>query len=163
MLANKKKYQAGSTGNGTSVGNGLMAGVELLKKAKGPSKVIVLATDGESDSGIAPMEAAEAARKDKIRVYTFGMGYGDEANHFLKDISDRTGGAFFRVANSPGADESSSELREACRQIDQLEKSKFEQKKFRIYSELFPWFVLTAFTLLLADLIGRHTVWMRIP
>jgi len=163
VLENKKKYLSGGGGVGTSVGNGIMAGVELLKKAKGPSKIMVLATDGESNAGLAPMEAAEEARKNNIRIYAFGMGYGEDANNYLKQIADRTGGAFFKVADSNGAQETASELRQACRQLDQLEKSKFEQKKFRVYSELFTWFVLTAFCLLLGDLIGRHTFWLRIP
>jgi len=163
VLANKKKLLKGTSGNGTAVGNGILGGIELLKTAHGPSKIMILATDGESNAGIAPMEAAEEARKNHIRIYTLGMGYGDEANDYLKQISDRTDGAFFRVADYPGVPESTSGMKEAFRQIDQLEKSKFEQKKFRVYSELFPWCVLAAFALLLSDLIGRHTFWMRIP
>ncbi|MFA7345260.1 MAG: VWA domain-containing protein [Terrimicrobiaceae bacterium] len=163
VLKNNRKHLAGASGSGTAVGNGILGGVELLKKAKGPSKIMVLATDGESNAGIAPMKAAEEARKAGIRIYTLGMGFGGGANNFLKDIADKTGGAFFSVANSTRINESSSGLREACRQIDRLERSKFEQKKFRVYSELFPWFVLAAMGILLADLVGRHTLWMRVP
>jgi Ca-activated chloride channel family protein len=156
VLANKKKYQAGSTGSGTAVGNGILAGVELLKKAKGPSKVMILATDGESNAGVSPLAAAEKARKDNIRIYTFGMGFGGSAANFLKEIADKTGGSFFSITSSTG-------LREACRQIDRLETSKFEQKKFRVYSELYPWFAGLAFAILLADLVARHTFRMRVP
>jgi len=156
VLENRKKYQAGSTGQGTAVGNGILAGVDLLKKARGPSKIIVLATDGESNAGVAPLDAAEKARKDKIRIYTLGMGVGGAAANFLKQIAEKTDGAFFSITSSAG-------LREAYRQIDRLERSKFEQKKFRVYSELYPWFALAAFGILLLDLIGRHTFWMRVP
>jgi len=165
VLKNNRKHLSGHTsgGVGTAVGNGILGGVELLRKAKGPSKIIVLATDGESNAGIAPMKAAEEARKEGIRIYTLGMGFGGGANNFLKDIADKTSGAYFSVANSKRINESSSGLREACRQIDRLERSKFEQKKFRVYSELYPWVVLAAFAILLADLAAGHTFWMRLP
>ncbi|MES2310139.1 MAG: VWA domain-containing protein [Verrucomicrobiota bacterium] len=157
VLENKKKYQSGGgTGSGTAVGNGIMAALELLKKAKGPSKIIILATDGESNGGVAPLEAAEQGYKDKVRIYVFGMFMGGGARDVMKQVADKTGGSFFNISNLSG-------LREAYRQIDRLEKSKFEQKKFRVYSELYPWFVEVAFVLLLADWISRHTFRMRIP
>lgn len=156
VMENRKKYLAGTTGSGTAVGNGILAGLELLEKARGPSKVIVLATDGENNAGIAPLTAAEQARKDNVRVYTLGMGFDGPPADFLKQIAEKTNGAFFAIASTSG-------LREACRQIDRLEKSKFDQNKFRVYTELYPWFVLAAFFILLADLAGRHTLWMRVP
>ncbi len=163
VLKDKGKHLAGHSGKGTAVGNGILGALELLKKAKGPSKIIVLATDGESNAGIAPMKAAEAAKKANVRIYTLSMGFGGSANNFMKEIADKTGGAYFSVANSTRVNESSSGLREACRQIDRLERSKFEQKKFRVYSELYPWLALAAFGILLAGLAARHTVWMRVP
>lgn len=156
VLENKKKYQAGTTGAGTAVGNGILAGVELLKKARGPSKIIVLATDGESNAGVAPVSAAEKARKEGIRIYVLGLGFGGAAANFLKQVAEKTGGSYFNVTNSAG-------LREAYRQIDRLERSKFEQKTTRVYTELYPWFVTAAFSILLVGWIGRHTLWTRLP
>jgi Ca-activated chloride channel family protein len=163
VLEDKKKHLSGFSGTGTAVGNGILGAIELLKKAKGPSKIIVLATDGESNAGIAPMKAAEEARKAGIRIYTLGLGFGGSTNNFMKQIADKTNGAFFSVANSTRVTESSSGMKEACRQIDRLERSKFEQKKFRVYSELYPWFVLAAVVILLVDLVRSHSLWMRVP
>jgi len=156
VLENKKQYQRGTTGEGTAVGSGILAGLELLKNARGPSRIIVLATDGESNAGVAPMEAAEAARKEGVRIYSLGLGMGSAAATFLKQISDRTNGAFFNVTSSAG-------LREAYRQIDRLERSKFEQKTLRLYTELHPWFIMAALAILLLEFIALHTFRMRIP
>jgi len=156
VLENKQQYQSGFTGGGTAVGNGILSGVELLKNARGPSRILILATDGESNAGVAPLEAAEVARKADIRIYSLGLGMGGAASKFLKQIADRTGGAFFNVTSSAG-------LHEAYRQIDRLERSRFEQKKLRLYDELFPWFTGAALVLLLLEFTALHTVRMRIP
>ena len=148
------------TQGGTAIGDGIVGAVQLLKDVKGKSKIIIAVTDGENNAGIAPLTAAELAAKDKIRVHTVIINkqtnWGDVSKHLMAQVAERTGGQFFRVTNL-------SSIMDVYRQIDRMEKSEFEQRRYRVYEELYPWFALPAFVLLLAALIMRNTLWMRLP
>jgi len=70
-----KDIQTGMIEDGTAIGNGLATGVARLKDSDAISRVVILLTDGENNSGeIAPLTAAEIARTYGIRVYTIGVG-----------------------------------------------------------------------------------------
>jgi hypothetical protein len=49
------------------------------------------------------------------------------------------------------------------RQIDRMEKSRFEQKRYRLFDELYAWFALPAGLLTLLGWMGSHTRWGRLP
>jgi Ca-activated chloride channel family protein len=74
----------------------------------------------------------------------------------LKKIAQRTGGAYFRA-------DSTSTLRDIYAQIDRMERTDAEMKKYRYYAELFPWFVLPGWVLLMLEIILNNTVWRRLP
>ncbi|HDT14803.1 MAG TPA: VWA domain-containing protein, partial [Firmicutes bacterium] len=59
---------------GTAVGDTIKAGVERLKKKAGESRIMILISDGENTTGMAPEEAARIAAKEDIRIYTIGVG-----------------------------------------------------------------------------------------
>ena len=60
---------------GTAIGSALAAAATRLDARDAKSKIIVLITDGASNSGkIAPVEAAELAKKLGIRIYTIAIG-----------------------------------------------------------------------------------------
>ena len=44
-----------------------------------------------------------------------------------------------------------------------MEKSKFKQKKYRVYDELYPWLITPAFAFLALGLAALYTIWMRVP
>lgn len=141
---------------GTAIGSGLGVAVTRLRSDSLPSKVIILLTDGSSNTGPDPMEAAALAKAKKCKVYTIGVGangmaptpvntpFGvvyqnmpveiDEA--ILKDISKLTGGKFFRAK-----DEKS--LEKIYAEIDQLEKRKMEDQHLAAEPPLtlFPFFI----------------------
>lgn len=158
----KNVLKAIKTQYGTAIGEGMVASVQLLKEAKGKSKIIIVVTDGQNNAGIDPLKAADVAKKDGIRVHTvaitrLGNVSGDAAvKSLLGKVSEKTGGLHFQAANLES-------IVDVYRQIDKMEKSKFEQRKFRIYDELYPWLVLPAFCFLMAGLVGGHTWWMRLP
>jgi len=147
---------------GTAIGDGIVSSVELLKQAKSQSKIIVVVTDGQNNSGLDPLKAADIAKAAGIRVHTVAITQasqvGGEAaiKSLLGKVSDKTGGLYFQAANLEN-------ILGIYRQIDKMEKSRFEQRKFRVYDELYPWLVLPAFSLLLLALIGAHTWWVRLP
>jgi Ca-activated chloride channel family protein len=148
------------TQNGTAIGEGIVASVQLLKEAKGKSKIIIVATDGENNAGIAPMTAAEMAAKAGIRMHGIVISNvihsWENEKSLMTEITQKTGGLNFRATNL-------NTMVDVYRQIDKMEKSKFEQRKFRVYDELHPWLVLPAFSLLLIGLVAGQTHWMRLP
>lgn len=159
---------------GTAIGMGLATSVNRLKDSQAKSKVIILLTDGVNNSGfIDPKIASELALEYGIKVYTIGLGtngmalspinvlpngnfqYGrvkveiDEA--LLQEISDVTGGAYFRATNN-------KKLKEIYNEINKLEKTEVEEFKYYNYEEKFRPLVLLAGFLLLFELLLRYTV-----
>lgn len=164
--------------DGTAIGMGLATAVKRLKDSEAKSKVIILLTDGDNNSGsIAPETAAEIAQKFNIRVYTIGVGtqgmapmpykspfggvqYQDvevKINEpLLREIADKTGGKYFRATDNES-------LENVYAEIDQLEKSKIDVTEYRKKKEEYlPW-VLIGFLLVFLDVILRSTYLRSIP
>ncbi len=152
----------------TSIGSGIAIAVKRLKDLDAPSKVIIMLTDGQSNSGIEPLEAAKAAAGFGIKIYTIGIGveargvFGlfpprvelDEQS--LQKIAEITGGAYFRAS-------STKTLIQVYDQIDKLEPSTAEFFTFTRSEEKFhPW-VWGAILLLLVRLVLEKTWLRRLP
>jgi Ca-activated chloride channel family protein len=140
----------GLAGQDTAIGDALALAVKRLRDRPAQSRVVVLLTDGASNAGaIQPLEAAELAAAEGIRVYTIGVGadrmavpglFGqqivdpsadlDEAT--LAKIADATGGRYFRAKNVEG-------LANVYRQIDGLEPATAEPLYVRPTRQLFQW------------------------
>ena len=85
-------------------------------------RVIVLITDGENNAGSDPLEAAKALARDRIVLYTIGIGTNSGAlvpgtlqsagidEQALQTYAQVTGGAYSRVENA-------SQLREALSRL----------------------------------------------
>ena len=167
------KYNTVITG-GTAIGMGLATAVNRLKESRAKGKVIILLTDGVNNSGfIDPKIASELALEFGIKVYTIGIGsngmalspigilpngsfqYGNIQveidEDLLQQISETTGGKYFRAT-------SNSKLEEIYEEINKLEKTEIEETKYKSYDELFRPFVLAAFALLLFELLLRYTL-----
>jgi Ca-activated chloride channel family protein len=163
--------------DGTAIGMGLANAVARLKDSKAKSKVIILLTDGSNNMGdISPMTAAEIAKSLGIRVYTIGAGTNGTARYpmpvgggvqyvnlpveidtkTLNDISNATDGKFFRATNT-------RELQQIYQEIDQLEKTKLNVKRFSKRYEAYQPFALAAILTLLLELLLRVTIFRRIP
>ena len=139
-----KDVKSGMIEDGTAIGMGLANAVNRLKESNAISKVVILLTDGVNNSGtIAPLTAAEIAKKFGIRVYTIGIGSEGYAPYpfqtpfgiqyqdvevkidekTLQDIATITDGKYFRAKNN-------STLKKIYEDIDLLEKSKIETIEF---------------------------------
>ena len=83
---------AGFLGPGTNIGDALGLATARLKSSKAKNKVVILLTDGVSMLGsMTPIQAAEIAKEQKIKVYSIGMGGNKDAKlpimtAFGKDI-----------------------------------------------------------------------------
>ena len=169
--------QFGVIEDGTAIGLGLANAVNRIKDSQAKSKVIILLTDGSNNRGdIAPLTAAEIAKKFGIRVYTIGVGkqgmapypfqtpYGvqyqdvevdiDETS--LKSIAEQTGGMYFRATDTKS-------LASIYKEIDQLEKTKIQVKEFSKKEELYHWFILALVICLIGEITLRNTVFKSIP
>ena len=167
----------GLISDGTAIGMGLANAVTRLKGSKAKSKVVILLTDGSNNMGdISPMTAAEIAQSLGIRVYTIGVGTNKVAPYpmpvaggvqyvnmpveidtkMLADIAASTEGDFYRATNT-------AELKNIYKEIDRLEKSKLNVKKFSKRYEAYQPFALAAAIALLLEILLRITVFRRIP
>ena len=167
----------GLISDGTAIGMGLANAVTRLKGSKAKSKVVILLTDGSNNMGdISPMTAAEIAQSLGIRVYTIGVGTNKVAPYpmpvaggvqyvnmpveidtkMLADIASATEGDFYRATNT-------AELKNIYKEIDRLEKSKLNVKKFSKRYEAFQPFAIAAAIALLLEILLRITVFRRIP
>ena len=167
----------GLIADGTAVGMGLANAVSRLKESKAKSKVIILLTDGSNNMGdISPLTAAQIAKSLGIRVYTIGVGTNTVAPYpvmvggttqyvnvpaeidtkTLKDIAQITDGGFYRATNN-------AELKEIYNDIDRLEKTKMDVKKFSKRYEAYEPFALIAILSLLLEILLRLTILRRIP
>jgi len=153
----------------TAIGSGLATSVNRLRDLKAKSKIVILMTDGRNNAGrISPLNAAEAARALGIKVYTIGVGNSEFVMRMglpldclpdeetLQEIARLTGGRYSRADNT-------QRFQEIYAEIDRLEKTQAEVKKFARHQELFPWIVATGVSLLLLEVVLSQTVWRRLP
>jgi Ca-activated chloride channel homolog len=165
-------------GSRTAIGSGLSVAVNRLRELKSKSKIVILMTDGQNNSGnIPPLTAAEAAQALKVKTYTIGVGthgtapmpaqdlFGrkvyqqvpvDIDEDTLKAIAAKTGGKYYRA-------DSTDTLRKIYDEIDQLEKTEVEVKKYVRAEELMHWAVVPGLVLLLLEILLNHTIWRRLP
>jgi len=151
--------------DGTAIGNGLGLALSRLESSKAKSKVIILLTDGDNNSGnISPETAANLAAEQGVKVYSILIGtnglvpfpagkdfFGRDTfqkvqmkvnPELLRNISDKSGGKFYQSI-------STEELQKAFKDIDELEKSPIPARKLKIYNEYAPDFIILAMIFIL--------------
>lgn len=170
--------EMGMIEDGTAIGDGLATAINRIKDGKAKSKSIILLTDGSNNTGtVAPMTAAEIAKKLGIKVYTVGIGKNGMApmpvqNIFgrieyqnmevvideqtLKDIASATGGKYFRATGN-------NVLKEIFDEIDSLEKTAIDIKNFTHTEDHYELWAFLALGLFLLELLLRNTLARKIP
>jgi Ca-activated chloride channel family protein len=133
---------------GTAIGSAIAASATKLVARDAKSKIIVLITDGASNSGkLAPVEAAENAKTLGIKIYTVAIGTKEgrvsrgiqrfPRQEFdlptLQKIAALTGGEHYWAQNL-------AELTDTFRTIDRLEKSESKALTLVQDTQLYPWF-----------------------
>lgn len=169
--------EIGMSGKGTAVGDGIAVALKQIRQIESDSKVVILVTDGKSNSGISPREAAKIAQKLGVKIHTIGIGgegyapfptetiFGhtmlvDRKLEFdeqtLKDIAQITGGQYFYAKDT-------ERLQQVYAEIDRLEERKEIIHEYVEYQERFFPFLLIGFILFLTYETLRSTVLLRIP
>ncbi|MBL9170688.1 MAG: VWA domain-containing protein [Verrucomicrobiales bacterium] len=178
LTVNIDRLELHTIEDGTAIGSGLSNAINRLRDLKSKSKIVILMTDGQNNAGqVQPLTAAEAARALGIKVYTIGVGIRGTApmpvvdafgqkryrqvqvdidEDTLTKIANMTGGKYFRA-------DSAETLEKIYAEIDSLEKTEVEVKKYVQVEELFPWAVVPGLLALCLELILANTVWRRLP
>ena len=181
MLAD---VEIGMIDDGTAIGLALANCVARLDDSRAESKIIILLTDGENNTGeIDPLTGASLADAAGIKTYTIGVGkeggapvpvpdrYGrmqyarnrdgslmltklDEDT--LKEIARITGGRYYRATDERALDE-------IYRQILEMEKTAFEVKSFKHRKELAGFLMPFGVLAVLLEVMLVSTVWRKIP
>ena len=137
----------------TAIGDGLATALARLKDAKPTTKIVILLSDGVSNVGaVEPDDAAKAAAKMGVKVYSIGVGtrsrrtpiigrdfFGRTAVQYtdmtfdeqqLKSIAQITGGTYFPVNDRDS-------LVKALEEIDQLETTELDADVYNRWREHF--------------------------
>lgn len=174
-----KDVRTGMIKDGTAIGMGLATAVNRLRESDAKSKVIILMTDGENNSGtISPLTAAEIAQNYGVRVYAIGVGaigramsptaiYPDGSYKYemvdvrideelMKEIAEMTDGAYFRATDE-------NVLQSIFQEIDRMEKTRINVTEHSRRAEKFFWFVALAAGILLTEFIFRYLIMQTLP
>jgi Ca-activated chloride channel family protein len=177
--------------NATAIGDGLKRAVlaliaaeeDLARSRDGETdytvrgKVAILLTDGRQNAGSDPLEAADLAKKNDVRIYSIVLAGRDVEEETIfgrrvtrrlseaeladlvsapKEVAERTGGKWFLA-------EDGDALRKVYAEIDRLEKSDLGEIVFRSYRERFAIpLILGILLLVLAEALGE-TIFRRTP
>lgn len=162
-----------TSNNRTAIGMGLGVALNRLKDSDSKSKVIILMTDGENNSGeMSPIGAAEVAKELGIKVYTIGIGareipvpgfFGTSYienreldENLLNIIAEKTNGKYFRASDS-------KEFQNIFNEINNLEKSKIDSRSIYDITEYFEELLKIALVLFLLGIFFEFFRYIRIP
>lgn len=167
------EVEMGVVEDGTAIGMGIATAVNRLKESPAESKVIILLTDGQNNSGeIDPVTAADLAVSQDIKIYTIGAGthgtapypvqdpiFGNryqniEVNideNMLTEIANMTGGSYFRATDT-------EKLEDIYDQINELEKTEIEEVIYTDFQDLYPRFLLPGILLLVLSLVSDRFI-----
>jgi Ca-activated chloride channel family protein len=155
--------KTGLLSDGTGIGVGLAASLNMLRDSTAASRIVILLTDGQQNArSIAPQDAADLAKALGIRVYTIGVvdqtpaARGEVDERLLQQIAQTTGGRYF-AADNPGA------LQDVYREIGTLETSRVGREHFERFTELAPWLAAAGAACIAIELALRATWLRRVP
>ena len=187
LQKNLERVKIGLVEDGTAIGSGMSAAANRLNDKRSKSRVIVLLTDGENNTGkIPPNTAAEAIKALKIHFYAIGAGINGIAPTPVfnpqngKPVTDMFGNILYQNQrvhfNEAGLKEvakiadgqfyratDTQSLEQIFADIDKLEKPTVSVKKYQQYRDLFPACIATGLGLLLAQLLLAQTIWKKLP
>lgn len=171
LLSSLENLQVNEKASGTAIGMGLAKAVARLKDSKAKTRLIILITDGVSNTGeIDPLTAAEFARALGIKVYPIGVGSGglvpfpyedplfgkQYTNTFIElDMDTLNKIAALTGTGKAALATDANSLKNIMTQIDKLEKTDYKITYTYNYSDQFLPFLWLAFLLLGVELFLR--------
>lgn len=167
------QIKLGPLGDGTNIGDALALAVGRLIQSQAKSKVIVLLTDGVSNVGtLTPLQAAELAAQNHIKIYTIGIGGDKDAripvgpNMFgvqryqmipggsvdvkgLQEIAAMTHAKAYMASNNKA-------LQNVLDEINKMERTEIEHSGKIIYQELYFKYLFIGACFLIGAELGRR-------
>ena len=162
---------------GTAIGDAIRTAIKGFNSRERTSKALILITDGE-DHENKPLEAAQEAKKEGIRIFTIGIGQEggapiplqDGSGGFKKDergdlvlskldettlqkIALETGGSYVRSVT--GDMDLNKIYKEDIR--GSIEKKELRSTRKKRWEERFQWFVFAAIALLAMEFLLSET------
>ncbi|MBC7475949.1 MAG: VWA domain-containing protein [Candidatus Sericytochromatia bacterium] len=161
--------------DGTAIGDAIINCIYRFNYDKKQTRIIILLTDGENNSGqVEPLSAINVAISKKVKIYTIGVGKPEGApmpfrnpdngvTEYARDINgnillskinesdlitiaDKTGGTYFRATDNKA-------LQEIYVKINSLEKSEVSTITSKIYQEKMSYFLIISLILILIDFL----------
>ena len=139
--------------DGTAIGVGLAKATAVLRESDAKSRIAVLLTDGQNNvDDITPIQAAELAAEEGIRVYTIYAARYEYEQHPLRGlvpvdrepdtselerIAELTGGRFYRATDRAG-------LEDIYAEIERLERTPRTERRFEETYDLYLLLLLPA-------------------
>ena len=173
-----ERLKIGAAGRATAIGDAMGISLKRLEDIESRSNIIILLTDGRSNSGeFEPLAAAAIAKEKGVKVYTIGVGSKGRAPFLVNDaifgqryvyqrvdmdeqtlqaIADETGGLYFRAENMEG-------LKKIYATIDEMEKTEVKTKTFAEYNDLYGYLLLPGLGLLGIWIILQNTRFLKVP
>lgn len=162
----------GVAGTQTAIGDAIGLAIKRLRASDADGRgrgaagqtVLVLLTDGENDAGVMPpLQAAQLAKQEHLRIYTIGVGAPPGSGIFdsgnsdldedtLRSIASATGGRYFRATDE-------SALEAIYAQINELEPAPGRQQWLRPEDEWFSWPLGAALLLSVPAVLHLRRAW----
>lgn len=168
--------EMGVVDDGTAIGMGIATSINRLKDSEAKSKIIIVLTDGQNNSGeIDPSTAADLAVSYGIKIYAIGAGtkgmapypvqdpiFGKRYQNVKVDIDEEmmtqvaniTGGRYFRATDTQS-------LLDIYNTIDELEKTKVDELIYSDFEDRYNRYLIPGFLLILLA-IGMNRLLFRI-
>lgn len=162
----------GLAGQTTSIGDAIGLAIKRLDKTPVNSRVLILLTDGVSNSGVLSMDqAANIAKSHHIKIYTIGLGadkmivqsiFGPQLynpsmeldEEGLKKIATLTGGQYFRATDFKA-------LKNVYQMINKLEPVEADSKIIRPKTDYY--YIPLAFALFFFICLGLRPLISLLP
>ena len=164
--------------DGTAIGMAIANAVNRLRDSDAKSKVIILLSDGRNNAGeLDPVTAADLAKTFGIKIYTIGAGKRGQADYpvqgfggrtmyrkvdvqidedILTKVATATGGKYFRATNK-------EKLLSVYNEISKMEKTEIKVKDYYNYLEMYFWFLLIGFSMIISAIILEKSIWRKTP
>lgn len=165
--------------SGTAVGMGLAKAVARLKDSSAKSRIVILITDGVSNTGeVDPISAARMAAALNVKVYPIGVGsdgmvpfpYADPffGTRNIPTLIELDMESLNQIASITGTGNAAkatdaAELRNIMTELDALEKSELSTRLNYNWEERFPIFLAVALLLIGLEILLKSRIMPVFP
>lgn len=140
----------GLAGDKTAIGDAIGLAIKRLRDNPEGQRVLILLSDGANTAGVvSPLQAAQLAAREGLKIYTIGIGAdemvvrdllgshkvnpsADLDEPTMRGVAESTGGQYFRARDA-------RELENIYHLLDKLEPVERDKRFYRPKTELYPW------------------------